>query len=94
MICVHARQSLQNYWVYFRRTSGYEEKSIMEIEWVRIAYSKWRCFCYIHGGMIVKNRESGVREQKIGWNKNVMAKKWFKWSQDEPMNQLHWLYHK
>lgn len=49
-------------------TSGYEEKSIMEIEWVRIAYSKWRCFCYIHGGMIVKNKESGVREQKIGWN--------------------------
>lgn len=68
MICVHARQSLQNKWVYFRRTSGYEEKSIMEIEWVRIAYSKWRCFCYIHGGMIVKNKESGVREQKIGWN--------------------------
>lgn len=46
----------------------------MEIEWVRIAYGKWRCFCYIHGGMIVKNKESGVREHKIGWNKKVMAK--------------------
>lgn len=23
-------------------------------------------FCFIHGGMIVKNKESGVREQKIG----------------------------